>query len=188
MDQIRSILILDDADQHLVLAARNVAKNAYAPYSGFAVGAAARAKSGAIFSGTNLENSVYGLGMCAEVAAITAANSSGQYDLEAIAVVGYKFIEPNEYSEVVAPCGRCRQLILEAAQISNIDITVFSCSGDLKRILRSTISELLPNAFGPKNLGLNSTWADKRRRLASTTADLSPQVPDPRAGVRSKHN
>lgn len=165
MSKMTSFATLNDADQRLVRAAHDVAKNGYAPYSGFAVGAAVRAIDGNIFLGANLENAVYGLGMCAEVSAITAANSAGHYELDAIAVVGYKFTEPRDASQVVTPCGRCRQLIFEAAQISNVDIRVLSCSGDLSQIAESTIAELLPDAFGPANLGLDKAWLKIRQQF-----------------------
>ena len=176
MSKMISFATLNDANQRLLRAAQNVAQNGYAPYSGFAVGAAVRAIDGEIFSGANLENAVYGLGMCAEVSAITAANSAGHYNLEAIAVVGYRFTEPRDASQVVTPCGRCRQLIFEAAQISDVDIRVLSCSGDLSRVVESTISELLPEAFGPKNLGLTASWLETRRKLLATDVGALAQV------------
>lgn len=148
---------LPKKDRELVLAARQVADNAYAPYSGFAVGAAARATDGKVHIGANLENASYGLAMCAEVSAITAANTSGEFDrLEAIAIVGFGFFPKTHVSEVVTPCGRCRQLISESAQLSGIDIEVFACSGDLERIEQYRISELLPGAFGPQSLQLSN--------------------------------
>jgi len=144
-------------DQDLIIAARKAADNAYAPYSGFAVGAAARTTDGRIYTGANLENAAYGLGLCAEVGALTAANTSGEYDrLEAIAVVGFGFFPTMRASEVVTPCGRCRQLISESAQLSSIDIEVFACSGDLELIEQYGISELLPRAFGPQSLQLSN--------------------------------
>src|SRR6218665_2097905 len=108
---------LDDIDQRLVSAALDTSKNAYAPYSNFAVGAAVRTKSGRIFTGANLENAAYGVGMCAEVGAITAANAAGDYMIEAIAVVGFAFMRAMVPFQIVTPCGRCRQLICEASQI-----------------------------------------------------------------------
>jgi cytidine deaminase len=150
-----SELAKKDAD--LVIAARKAADNAYAPYSGFAVGAAVRATDGAIHIGANLENASYGLSLCAEVSALTAANTSGEFDrLEAIAIVGFGFFPEMHLSEIVTPCGRCRQLISESAQLSGLDIDVFACSGDLKRIEQHKISELLPQAFGPKSLQLSN--------------------------------
>src|ERR1051326_2417346 len=122
---------LDERDRQLCEAALRAFANAYAPYSGFAVGAAVRTKSGATYTGANLENAAYGVTMCAEVSAITAANSAGDYEIEAIAIAGYKFMPPASHAAVCTPCGRCRQLIFEASQESKVDVAVFSCNGDL---------------------------------------------------------
>ncbi|HEV8721567.1 MAG TPA: cytidine deaminase [Candidatus Binatia bacterium] len=163
-------------DRDLIVAARKAADNAYAPYSGFAVGAAVRAADGAIHVGANLENASYGLSLCAEVSVLTAANTSGDFDhLAAIAVVGFGFFPKMHDSEIVTPCGRCRQLISESAQLSGIDIDVFACSGDLQRIEQYKISELLPQAFGPESLNFSnpskpintSEIPGKARRLLS---------------------
>ena len=141
--------------ERLILDARNAAYwHAYAPYSGFAVGAAARDKKGNIYLGANLENAAYGVVMCAEVGALTAANVHGAFDqLEAIAVVGFSFHPRVNCSQIVTPCGRCRQLIYEASELSK-HIDVFACSGDLKQIEQWSITEMLPRAFGPKTLGI----------------------------------
>jgi cytidine deaminase len=142
----------------LILAAREAAYwHAYAPYSGFAVGAAARDREDHIHRGANLENAAYGVVMCAEVAALTAANVAGAFgQLEAIAVVGFKFHPQVDLSQIVTPCGRCRQLIYEASELSDRAIDVFACSGDLSRIERWSSDELLPRAFGPKTLGITA--------------------------------
>jgi len=140
-------------DAALISAARQAAENCYAPYSSFAVGAAARTTDGKVHIGSNLENASYGLSLCAEVGALTAATTAGQFGrVEAIAIVGFGFFPEMEASKVVTPCGRCRQLISESAQRSSIDIDVFACSGDLERIEQYKISELLPRAFGPEAL------------------------------------
>ena len=164
---------LDAADRRLAEKARDASANAYAPYSGFAVGAAVRTVSGHIYCGANLENASYGVGMCAEVAALTAANSAGDYNVEAIAVIGHRFIEPRSLSMVVAPCGRCRQLIFEASQISKSDVRVISCNGELSEIAVAGISELLPDAFGPHNLGLDEAWRGMQLELRDSVADLA---------------
>lgn len=145
----------DPATKKLILQARDAAYwHAYAPYSGFAVGAAARDKKGEIYRGANLENAAYGVVMCAEVGALTAANVSGAFgQLEAIAVIGFAFHPRVDVSPIVTPCGRCRQLIYEAAELSG-HIDVFACSGDLKQIEQWSIAEMLPRAFGPKTLGI----------------------------------
>jgi cytidine deaminase len=172
MIQSRNFADLSESDRRLIVQARDVSANAYAPYSGFAVGAAVRSKSGEIYTGTNLENASYGLGMCAEVAAITRANSENNYDIQAIAVVGHKFTDPRDSSQIVTPCGRCRQLIFEASQVAASDVKIFSCSGDLAHIHESVASELLPEAFGPKNLGLDSVWPQMRGELIRSVQEL----------------
>ncbi|MBF0167038.1 MAG: cytidine deaminase [Alphaproteobacteria bacterium] len=145
---------LSQVDRQLVEMALSASRSAYAPYSGFAVGAAVRCSSGELYVGANLENASYGLSTCAEVSAIAAANTSGSLNIDTIAVVGHQTRPSDDGSRVVVPCGRCRQVIAEVAQISNYDIRVLSCSGDLSRVVEARISELLPEAFGPESLGL----------------------------------
>ena len=74
---------------------------------------------------------------------------------------------------VVAPCGRCRQLIFEASQISKSDVRVISCNGELSEIAVAGISELLPDAFGPHNLGLDEAWRGMQLELRDSVADLA---------------
>ena len=182
MIQTKKFGDLNKADRHLIEKARDVSMNAYAPYSGFAVGAAVRTKSGAIFTGANLENAAYGLGMCAEVDAITNANSAADYQIETIAVVGHKFVDPKDASQIVTPCGRCRQLIFEASQIAGTDVRLFSCSGDLEQIRDAAISDLLPEAFGPKNLDLENTWPQMRDKLMRSVMELQSTSAKRRTG------
>jgi cytidine deaminase len=143
---------LDPDDRALCEAARDAARHGYAPYSGLAVGAAVRTKSGRIFAGANLENAAYGVTICAEVAAITAANSAGEFNIVSLALTGHRVGTGQAVFPVVTPCGRCRQIISEAAIVADTDIRVLCCSNrDLVRIYR--ISELLPDSFGPDQLG-----------------------------------
>jgi cytidine deaminase len=135
---------LSDPERRLIVSARDTSMNAYAPYSGFAVGAAVQTKSGQVFTGANLENAAY----------------------------GHKFTDPTDASQVVTPCGRCRQLIFEASQIAGTDVRVFSCSGDLEQIREAVIADLLPEAFGPKNLGLENIWPDMRAKLIRRVTEL----------------
>lgn len=167
-----SLYDLNNADRRLVEAALAASARAYAPYSGFAVGAAVRTASKNIFVGANLENAAYGVTMCGEVSALTRANAEDDFDIEAIAVAGHKFTEPADACQICTPCGRCRQLIAEAAQLTRRDVHVFSCSGDLTRIVEATIGELLPNAFGPAALGLVDTWPALREALLIRTERL----------------
>ncbi len=172
---------LSDADRHLIEVARDASVRAYAPYSGFAVGAAVRTKAGQVYSAANLENASYGLSICAEVSVIAVANAVDDFDVETIAVVGHKFTKPQDKSQVVTPCGRCRQLIYEASQVSKVDVRVLSCNGDLSQIVESPISELLPAAFGPANLGMDEAWPKMRAELLASISPLSsePRKPTP---------
>ena len=125
--------------------ALKVSENAYNKYSHFYVGAAVRTKSGKIYTGTNMENASYGLSICAEPSAIMSANANGDFNIEAIAIVGgFKDIQDQEPA---MPCGRCRQVIHEASQVSKVDIAVYCSNLTLSKTLITTIEELLPFAF-----------------------------------------
>lgn len=142
--------------EKLFQAAICAARNAYAPYSKFSVGAALETSDGQIFSGVNMENASYGLTVCAEVGALQAATVNGLLgNVIRIAVVGGLIEKEKEgIEEIVTPCGRCRQLIIESAQLSKIDIEVWCGNLDLSAIKCFKISELLPYGFGLKNLAL----------------------------------
>ena len=81
-------------------------RNAYAPYSGFKVGAAVRAPNGAIYAGANVENAAYPQGQCAEASALGALVAAGESMITAVAVVAEKL-------EICPPCGGCRQRLVE---------------------------------------------------------------------------
>jgi cytidine deaminase len=138
----------------LFQAARKAADNAYAPYSGFAVGAAVETSNGEIFAGANMENASYGLTSCAEVGALQAASSAGALGrIRRIAIVGGPTKPAAGYRPMAtAPCGRCRQLLAEAAMLGGHDIEVWFA--DLGQIVieRRTASQLLPDAFNAENL------------------------------------
>ena len=122
-------------DRELVARAAEFRSRAYAPYSGFAVGAALLGRSGRIYGGVNVENAAYPVGICAERAAIAAAVTSGEHAFEALAVIA-------DSPEVCAPCGMCRQMLMEFPMER---IILANTAGDL-RVL--TPEELLPLAFG----------------------------------------
>jgi cytidine deaminase len=149
---VQTMRDLDARDWQLVQDAKKTSAHAYAPYSRFAVGAAVRTRSGRVFRGANLENSAYGASTCAEIAALANANTAGDFDVEAIAIVGYSLDPARDGRHVVTPCGRCRQVIYQAAAVSRVDVRVLSANGSLDQISVSTIFELLPAAFGPANL------------------------------------
>jgi cytidine deaminase len=163
---------LGNADRELVERAQEACAQAYAPYSLFAVGAAARSKSGSIYTGANLENASSGLTICAEAAALTAASSAGDLALETIAVVGLSFNDTAGASRVVTPCGSCRQLITEMAQLTQTDVRILCCNGELTSIVEAMISQLLPNAFGPDNLGLRRQWPALQQQLRARVKQL----------------
>jgi len=143
-----------EACSALVQAARAAALRAYAPYSGFGVGCAIESADGRIVTGSNMENACYRLGVCAEISALTAANQAfGLKNIARIAVTGGRVDgDLLAGSAVVTSCGGCRQSILEAAQLSGLDIEVIASNGDGTRTRVDRISELLPFGFGPDNL------------------------------------
>ena len=148
--------LADVAGAVLIDAAREAAANAHAPYSGFAVGAALLLTDGTIIPGTNLENASYGLSLCAEAVALAAANMAGRLrDVVAIGIVGGRITAAGlAGAEPVRPCGRCRQMLNEAAQLGGRDIAIHCASADGGAIERHRLSDLLPFAFGPADLGL----------------------------------
>ncbi len=129
-------------------------RHAYAPYSGFHVGAALLFADGAIVTGSNMENASYGLSLCAEANAVAKAMGEGRRGgLIAVAVAGGKPDAAGEAvlgPEPVMPCGRCRQLLQELAALGGTDPEVIgAAAGTLQRLV---LSALLPHAFGPSNL------------------------------------
>ena len=121
--------------EKLVKAASEVRTNAYAPYSGYSVGAAALC-GGRVFTGCNVENASYPCGVCAERVAVSKAVSEGCRDITAVAVIGSS-------AEICTPCGMCRQFLYEFGA----DMTVICCDKDGGYELHA-IKELLPFGFG----------------------------------------
>lgn len=124
----------------LIQAALAARERAYAPYSHFAVGAAVLTASGQLFSGCNVENASYGLGICAERTAIASAVAAGRRDIVAIAVV-------TPTAGPASPCGMCRQTMVEF----NPDMIVIltNLHGDT---VETTAAALLPGAFTREDL------------------------------------
>jgi cytidine deaminase len=136
--------------ESLIEAAREAATRAYAPYSNYHVGAALGFADGSVVTGANVENASYGLTLCAETVAVGKALSEDwRGALEAVAVVGGKG-GANGSGDPVTPCGRCRQVLHEAAALGGSDPTVW-CVGT-SEILELLLSDLLPRAFGPDAL------------------------------------
>ena len=115
----------------------NAAMNkAYAPYSNFPVGAAALTTTGELVSGCNIENASYGLGLCAECSLVSELTMK-----QAGKLVAFTCVDKN--GNLLMPCGRCRQLLFE----HSADDMVLETASGIK-----TIAEVLPDAFGPKDL------------------------------------
>jgi cytidine deaminase len=126
--------------------ALELAKAAFAPISGFAVGVIIRTPDGQEFAGQNQENSALD-SIHAEMAALTNWNAAGEPKIEKIAVVGFRFWPAYDASAVVTPCGRCRQWLYEAAIRSQSNPEIICGNGDLSEIKTFRIEELLPQAF-----------------------------------------
>ena len=130
--------IMKDA---LYQTARITRVKAYVPYSGFAVGAALRTESGAIFSGCNVENASFGLTTCAERNAIAAMVADAEYKISKLIVV-------TDTPEPATPCGACRQVIAEFAT-PKTRVVCANLNGDCREF---TMEELLPAQFEKKTL------------------------------------
>jgi cytidine deaminase len=129
-----------DRIDELVARAGEMRNRAYAPYSGFHVGAAVLADD-EVFGGANVENASYALSVCAERNAVAAAVLAGHRSIEAVAVVA-------DGEEPTPPCGGCRQVLNEFGP----EMLVVCVSQDGQRA-EWTLPEILPHAFGPANLG-----------------------------------
>jgi cytidine deaminase len=128
----------------LVAAARAARDRAYAPYSGFRVGAALLTEQGDVVTGANVENASYGLSICAERAAVVAAIAAGYRRFEAIAIAG-------NGPDPVTPCGACRQVLREFPR--GVDLAVLCAGESGEHLLTTTLGTLLPDSFGPESLG-----------------------------------
>jgi cytidine deaminase len=127
--------------RELEAAARAASARAYCPYSHFRVGAAVLTDDGSIFAGCNVENASYGLTICAERNAVFQAKAQGKDRIEAVLVY-------TPTATATAPCGACRQVIREFGPDAEV---ICVCEGPT--VLRTNLSNLLPDSFGPENLG-----------------------------------
>ncbi len=122
--------------ERLQAAAIEVMHLAYAPYSRFRVGAAAEVDDGRVVTGCNVENAAYGVTLCAECGLVSQLHATGGGRLT-------HFVCVNGESQVIMPCGRCRQLLYEAG---GPDLLLLTVSG-VRRM-----DQVLPDAFGPADL------------------------------------
>jgi cytidine deaminase len=146
-----------DEAARLIAAGREAARHAHAPYSRFAVGAAVLLTDGSVVTGANVENASYGLSLCAETVAIATVAAQGRLrDVVAVGVIGGAMDADGRATGTapVRPCGRCRQVLNEAAQMGGRDLAVYCAGAQGDAIARYALSALLPDAFGPRDLGI----------------------------------
>ncbi len=142
----KGLIDLENQKQLLVKEALNARENAYAPYSGFSVGAALLTKSGKIYTGCNIENVSYSATNCAERTAIFKAVSEKEREIEMIAVVGGKQGEP--VKDFCSPCGVCRQVMVEFCE-PNTKILLVKTAEEWQEW---ELKDLLPAAFQKTSL------------------------------------
>ncbi len=140
MNKVRRTMTGEFDHQALIRRAIEARERAYAPYSGYAVGAALLGKSGRVYTGCNVENAVYPLGMCAERVAVFKATSEGERDFVAIAVAT---------ENGGSPCGSCRQVLREFG--ADIVVLIADTAGAFRE---TTLEALLPDSFGAADLGM----------------------------------
>ena len=125
----------------LIDAAKAAREHAYAPYSHFRVGAALLTKNGQIYTGCNIENASFSATNCAERTAFFKAVSNGETAFEAIAII-------SDSSDYVAPCGVCRQVMIEFCKP---EFVIIMCKAD-GMYEQATLAELMPASFNPSSL------------------------------------
>lgn len=133
-------MLSEETKQRLIEEALRARRWAYAPYSHYAVGAALLSTSGRIYDGVNVENAAYPNGICAERVAVFKAVSEGEREFEAIAVVA---------DHAGSPCGACRQVLAEFG----LETVVLIADENGQLVDERPLSDLLPKAFGPADLG-----------------------------------
>ncbi|KAI4497046.1 hypothetical protein M0802_007792 [Mischocyttarus mexicanus] len=134
---------LDAEVQDLIKQGASVRENAYAPYSKFKVGSAILCSDGKIFKGCNVENVSYPVGICAERGAIAKAVSEGYKRFKILIVIADEL----EGGNLTTPCGMCRQAIVEFG-----NIPIYCANSDMKKVLQTTINDLLPYAFSQNEM------------------------------------
>jgi cytidine deaminase len=152
----------------LCAAAQEARQHAYAPYSGFRVGAAVYTSDGRMFTGANVENASYGLSVCAERSAVLAAVLAGARELRAVAI-------SSDLKPPAAPCGMCRQTLAEFA--SDCEVLLCGPSAAGNDTLRLRLSTLLPNAFSPASLHAFAEQQETRKPQPKKAAAKRAEAP-----------
>ena len=129
---------MKDQYKHLVEKACEARSNSHSPYSNFKVGAALLATDGRVFVGTNVENASFGLSNCAERTAVFTAVTAGAKEFEAIAVCA-------DGTEPTAPCGACRQVLVEFGL--DMVVLIAGQDGSGGAVRQTTVRQLVPDAF-----------------------------------------
>lgn len=137
-------------DQELIRRALLARERAYTPYSHFQVGAALLTRTGTVYPGCNIENAAYTPTNCAERTAFFSAVAQGEWEFAAIAIVGGPQGGALDYT---APCGVCRQVMMEFCDPDTFRILVARSPEDYRVF---TLRELMPQSFGPADLAKKS--------------------------------
>ena len=135
--------------KELISQALSARENAYAPYSGFMVGAALLCKDGTVYTGCNIENAAFTPTNCGERTAFFKAVSEGQKEFSAIAIVGSRNGAKEDEVEYCAPCGVCRQVMMEFCDPKTFKVYLAKTEDDY---IEYTLEEILPLGFSGKNL------------------------------------
>ena len=132
-------------------AAEAVLERSYSPYSRFAVGACLVADDGELVAGTNVENAAYGSTICAERSALVRANAEGRRAFRGMAIIGRRGERP-AHTRVTGPCGACRQMLFEFAELGGNDPWIVLSTPGRELVEVTSVRALLPFGFGPANL------------------------------------
>ncbi len=137
--------ISEEKGQELIDEAEEVRHNTFSTFTDSSVGAAILTDSGEIYSAPYFESVIQGLGTCAERNAVGSAVADGEYEFRAVAVVG-------ENEEPITPCGACRQILAEFAEVAQHDITIIM-QGQSGETRIESLEEMIPDSFGAAEAG-----------------------------------
>lgn len=142
---------LSPEEKNLINEARKAAKDAYAPYSNFFVGACVLLENGKIIAGNNQENAAYPSGLCAErIALFSAVSQNPGIKIKAIAIAAIS--AKSDITEPVSPCGACRQVMAEYETLYKNEIKIIMTGAAGKVLITNSITNLLPLLFSSSNL------------------------------------